>query len=95
MRNAIIACVLGMLALIIALCLTFATPQSQTIAREREYYIISDCEPFDSQSDLVTVTNATGNSYAYYADIKTVIVGEVVIVTMSPDGEIVAVDSLT
>ena len=81
-----------MLAIIIAICLTFTAPQFQTTT-SREFYIITDCEPYDSQSDLVTVTNVDGESYDYFADIKTVIVGDVVVVTMSHDGRIVAVET--
>ena len=80
-----------MLALVLAICLMFTEPQLQT-ATSREFCIITDCEPYDSQSDLVTVTDVDGESYKYYADIKTVIVGEVVVVTMT-DGRIVAVES--
>lgn len=70
--------------LLLALILTFSTPQTET-----EYMQIMEIQPYSAELDVVTVSDANGNESQFYADTHTFMGGSFVKVTTDRCGRII------
>lgn len=58
-------------------------------AVHHKYMKITEIKPFNVETDLVTVCDAEGNEYDFYADKCTYMVPDYVKVTITTEGEVI------
>ena len=71
------------------LLLAFAIVAAPCPAPRCEYCVVREIVRVDDEIDEITVINARGDMFAYFADTHTVMGGDVVSVTMNNRGEII------